>query len=427
MLSLTTGAGLALPPERAEAARRVPAQFFAKMYSEALGRMPDRGGWAAMVADFLEHGCSTARLKERVRGFYTSAEYVGLPYDHESKVLTLYRGALNREPDQSGLDHFSDQLETGTRTWSQLVDVFTDSGEFQTLAAEICGSSSGYQFGTTPAPRLSTFGEGFVGGTGEQLQELLDATPVGGTVYLAQKALVRVKEMLVVPPGRTLATIGAPTAREYARQGRLVREEGFPAPVVRVMGGGRLQNVWVDGQRGSAANYVQAAINVQLMGGSGTWLSDSKISNSLGWSNVQAFGSYEKLPCQSTRISGNLITAYSSDHKGAKWTDGLSVACENATIEDNGVIDATDVGIVLFRSSPAVQRSSVRGNLVLNAGNSAFGAIGVDGLHGQGVTHDFTGVMLRGGERIGQRPGAPARWAGRAHLATRFACAPLFI
>ncbi|MEV4166789.1 hypothetical protein [Nonomuraea dietziae] len=41
-----------------------------------------------------------------------------------------------------------------------------------------------------------------------------------------------------------------------------------------------------------------------------------------------------------------------------------------------------------------MQRSSVRGNLVLNAGNSAFGAIGVDGLHGQGVTHDFTGASV---------------------------------
>jgi hypothetical protein len=41
---------------------------------------------------------------------------------------------------------------------------------------------------------------------------------------------------------------------------------------------------------------------------------------------------------------------------------------------------ADGVGIVNFRADPPVQKSVVRDNLVLSAGNPAFAAIGIDGL-----------------------------------------------
>jgi hypothetical protein len=88
----------------------------------------------------------------------------------------------------------------------------------------------------------------------------------------------------------------------------------------------------------------------------------------------------ESLPCTSTTITGNLVTAYSSSHTNQDWSDGLSVACENATVTGNTVIDATDVGIVLFRAYPAAQKSTVSGNTILNAGNPAFGGIVADPL-----------------------------------------------
>ena len=36
----------------------VPSQFIAKLYSEALGRAPDNGGWQAQTNYFLASGCS---------------------------------------------------------------------------------------------------------------------------------------------------------------------------------------------------------------------------------------------------------------------------------------------------------------------------------------------------------------------------------
>src|SRR5262249_14128362 len=96
-------------------------------------------------------------------------------------------------------------------------------------------------------------------------------------------------------------------------------------------------------------------------------------------------------------ITQNLVTAYSSSHTDQLWSDGLSVACENATVQGNTVIDATDVGIVLFRAYPADQRSVVSGNTVLSAGNPAFGGIVADPLSSTPtVNPDFAGASVAG-------------------------------
>lgn len=387
-----------VPASAAE--RPPPMQFVAKLYSEALGRLPEPGGWVANLDMFRRMGCNPESVRSSVRGFYTSAEFLARDYDNQERVLTLYRGALNREPEQSGFDDYVKLLDKKQVTWSQIVEAFAGSTELARLVSVICGSDASYYFGTQPAPTLSPSGGGFGNGTGAQLQEALNATPVGGTVYLAQKALVRLSSTLVIPAGRTLMTVGSPGPDRYAKQARLVRSSSFPAAMVQLQSGARLLNVWVDGQRGTYTNYTLAAINVQLMGGDGTTVSGSKISNSQGWTSLQAFGTSEGWPCAAARISDNVVTAYSSDHYVhdgvGRFTDGLSIACENAVVENNSVIDATDVGVVLFRAHPAVQSSLIRNNRVLNAGNSAYGAFSVDGLYGQGTTPDFTGAQLVG-------------------------------
>jgi Domain of unknown function (DUF4214) len=380
---------------------RLPAQFIAKLYTEALGRAPDAEGWAAHLAAYSERGCTRDSLATAVRAFYLSPEFLGLPYGPAARVIALYRGALNREPDQAGLDRNTSQLEGAALTWPQVVDAFATGIEFAKLWPKICGSATSYQYGTVPAPSPRPSSDGFAGGDGSELQALLDAAPAGSTVYIARMAVVRLSKTLVVPAGKTLATQGLPSAREYANQGRLVRTDSLEGPMVRLEGGA-LRNVWVDGQRGRAENYTLDAINVQVMGGKSSAVTGAKLSNSRGWTNLQAFGSNEGFPCQGLAVVDNVITAYSSENVRragqGRWTDGISVSCERATIQGNEVIDTTDVGIVIFRASPAVQRSVVRDNLVLSAGNPAFAAIGIDGLYGKGVTHDFTGTSITGNE-----------------------------
>jgi hypothetical protein len=389
---------LVLSPSAQAATGRVPGQFIAKIYTEALGRVPDPEGWQQAVSWFEANGCRAATLNAWARKVYLSGEYLSRGYDPPAELLTLYRGALNREPDAADF-----QIRLKTRRKGQdlrdTVDGFFDNREFRRLAKKICGAQTSYSFGKQPALALPVTGEGFQG-TGAQLQARLDAASPGETVHLAQKAVVRLTAPLVIPRGVTLATTGFPEPTRYALMGRLVRSAGFKTAAVTLQDGAALDSVWVDGQRGMVG-FVDDGINVRLLGGDGTRIENSVITNSAGWSSVQVFGAAEGFPCSNAEVLNNLVTAYSSGHVRGKlkhnpWTDGLSISCESALVQMNSIVDATDVGIVLFRSHPAVQKSLVRFNRVLAAGNSAYGAITVDGLQGRGTRPDFRGAMIDG-------------------------------
>ena len=382
----------------AHAAGQIPGQFIAKIYTEGLGRVPDPTGWQEAVAWFEANGCRPSTLNAWARKLYLSEEYLSRGYDPPAELLTLYRGVLNREPDAADFQIRLKARRKG-QVWNDTVDSFFDSREFRRLAKRICGAQPSYSFGKQPVLALPASGEGFQG-TGAQLQARLDAASPGETVWLAQKAVVRLTAPLVIPAGVTLATFGLPEPARYALMGRLVRNAGFKTAAVTLEDGAELNSVWVDGQRG-VVGFVDDGINVRLLGGDGTRIENSVITNAAGWSSVQVFGTAEGFPCNRAEVLGNLITAYSSGHVRGKlkhnpWTDGLSISCESTLVQMNAIVDATDVGIVLFRSHPAVQRSLVRFNRVLAAGNSAYGAITVDGLQGRGTRPDFRGAMIEG-------------------------------
>jgi hypothetical protein len=395
---------LAGAPSPAGAATVVPSQWIAKVYSEGLGRAPDQGAWANMVAFFQANGCSATTLAEKGEPIYESSEFTGLGYDNAARLLALYRGALDREPDSSGYTFYLNQLNNPTNPtpWNTVVTDFFTSSEFTSNAASFCTEGS-YSFGAGPAIAIplgqSCTGQFcFTGGTQQQLQTMLDnAAATHATVTLAQQAVVsittartigppRTRQVgLDIPAGVTLTTVGQPSPNKYAEMGRLVRASGFGtgttgAAVVEVESGAKLLNVWVDGQRTGPTNHQGDTVNVETAGGSGTTVSSDRLSNAIGFTNLHALGTAESLPCGSNTITGNLVTAYSSSHTNGDWSDGISVACVNATVENNTVIDATDVGIVLFRAYPADQKSTVADNTILNAGNPAFGGIVADPL-----------------------------------------------
>src|SRR4051794_14121145 len=86
------------------AAAGFPAQFSAKLYTEAFGRIPDQGGWQNQNNYFTQYGCSASTLAVRGEDIFTSDEFLALPYDNASRLLTLYRAALNREPDTTSFN-----------------------------------------------------------------------------------------------------------------------------------------------------------------------------------------------------------------------------------------------------------------------------------------------------------------------------------
>jgi hypothetical protein len=378
----------------------VPGQFVAKQYVEALGRLPDPSGWQDKTGIIAAQGCTAAVLADVSRGVYTSPEFLAKPYDTSTRLLALYRGALNREPDAVGLAGYRNQIDSGSMTFPAVVDDILASSEFAAYAGRACNPADGSQyFGDDPAIDLPVSGPGF-SGSQAQLQALLDATPAGGSVALASRAVIRITQPLDIPDGVTLTTVGAPTPDTYALMGRLVRQGNFGAPLVRIAPRGFVSHVWIDGSRGNPGDFDFFSTNVELLGGDGNGVTYSRMGNTAGWTNLQAIGTFEFVsqgkgaPCPGTTLSHNLIDAFSSSNNDGRWSDGLSVACENATIEYNQIIDATDVGIVIFRASPATQSSRVRFNTVANTGNPTFAGIVADPLSGFDAAPGFAGSVV---------------------------------
>ena len=225
---------------------------------------------------------------------------------------------------------------------------------------------------------------------------------------------------MVVPAGITLQTIGTPAPNQYGMMARFIRtknnytsyegcglEENHPSVIysmVEVCPGAKLESVWVDGNRTSLGHCFgdtnnNSCLSVQLDGGQDTSVINSRLSDSDGWTNLAAYGGATSgiySGCGSTTanvVSGNLSTQYATNHfdvftngNGGYWSDGLSIGCARATVSANSVVDATDVGIVLFDGSnnnvgypTDSQSSTVENNVIINSGNPAFAGIVADG------------------------------------------------
>ena len=292
----------------------------------------------------------------------------------------------------------------GDDAWDAVVDSVLGSAEFTTrIAPAICDATSPAYAAVAPTAPVDV-GAGGQGFTGDQaaLQAALDATPPGGTVSLAPRAVVRISSPLVIPRGVTLTTAGEPAVTHYASMGRLVRGGAPPneteSSVVDLGPDAKLSHVWVSGGRTWLGQPVRAAVTVRLRGDGGT-VEASKIADPLGGSGLFVSSARYGGDCAKATVRGNLITGYSSDHRGGGWADGISVACGRTSVTDNAIVDATDVGIVLYRVDGGTQASVVEHNRIVAAGRSAFAALAVDPLmHGNGATFSFRGATVRDNE-----------------------------
>ena len=356
----------------------VPTQYVAKLYSEGLGRGPDQGGWAGMVAFFDSRGCDRASLREQGDAVFGSPEYAGLAYTSSEKVITAYRAVLNREPDATGLSGWTSALDGGMST-TAFVDALYGSAEFGSLVPSICSTTSAdYDFGIQAAASPAVSDPGYTGAEAG-LQAILNNSAAGAVVALAPRAVVHLTSPLTIPAGVRLGTTGNPGPTRYAHMGRLVRDPGFAGEAVKLMSGASLTNVWVDGGRLRESSYDRLRFNVRMYGGTGTALIGNRIGNTAGATNVESYGAGDGYPCAGLKVQGNLIDAYTSKHSDGLWSDGVSMHCEDVDVSGNTVIDATDVGIIDFALVTGVpQKSQVHDNVVIQAGQSSFGMIGAD-------------------------------------------------
>ena len=414
---------LRVPPLRPST---VPTQFIAKQYTEGLGRAPSPAEWQGWIRFFGRpaHACSARSMAALARTVFLGHEFGRLGYRRVEALSALSRALLNHDLDRTT----DDRYRSARRRWPQVVSAILSRAAFGRKAAAICRARQpAYYFDNSVRPPQTATGPGFRG-TARQLQIALDVKALkgGGTVWLARAAVIYVDRhtpiggLIDVPPGVQLATVGRPGPRSYEKMARLVRigdrcwrGPSCDQPVLAVNGGrapaapgGQVQSTWIDGGGGSPFQTAKAGSTVQMDSGANSAITNSRLDGSIPRPPVggttlglDGIGNIPSLPCSHMRAAGNLITVYSSDHFLMRsWADGITIDCEDARVEGNTIVDATDAGIALFGNSGVDQRSLIRRNDILSAGNDAYSALDVD-PHGvcscfETAPRDFAGSLV---------------------------------
>jgi hypothetical protein len=391
---LATAFAMACLQATATPAATTPSQFIAKLYSEALGRAPNPAGWRLHHSFFAAGGCSAGRLRTAAIQFFGSAEYASRRYTAAETVLTAYRAILSREPDPSGLAHWTGRLREGAGP-AKLAGEMAAGSEFRGFVQSICsGQAYRQDWGLSQAIEI---------GSGAWDQARLEACIRDEAVCsVPARTLIFLRSTVVVPPGKVLQTEGNPDRLHYARQARIVRASGDFGHLLEVQAGAVVRNIWLSGQRHlfravkATGHEVRANIWYAGVGGAPGRVTGIRSDFALVRSHIVSVG-----PGGSLDVENSLFTGYTSNHTADgtnSWvTDGISQHASNGTIRGNDIIDPTDVGIVIFghgpRSGPP-QATSAVDNVIVHAGLSAYGSAGFD-TTGDCVFCVFTGSIER--------------------------------
>lgn len=368
----------------------VPSQFIARQYTEALGRAPDPSGWQGAIHYGLATACSASSLQAIALGVFQSPEYTSKAYLPEEQVLTAYRAILGREPDWPGFHYWANALKTG-RTVSDVVQSMVASPEFSRLLPAICGGVHYDPVAVVPPMDI---------GAGSWTQGQLEACLREHAVCsVPPQTVVRLQSTLTIPAGKVLETAGGAERRMYARQARLVRSSATAGMLVVMQPGATVRNIWLDGGRDRAEFKTALPTggrpvdrvypNIDYVGGDGGTITGVRSDAPLSATHIATYPVPAPLGVPSSityagtvTISNNLTTGYAQRHYGdgtpVAWADGISNHINGATINDNDIVDPTDVGIVIFAHDNNRQASTASNNTIVHAGHSAYGSLGLD-------------------------------------------------
>ena len=390
-----------------------PYQFIAKLYTESMGVIPDPTAYKNLQDEMDSAPDLKQWMKNKGHEFFTNQTYFldKYPIDSESnnckaaRLLALYRGAYNREPELDDFNIYLSQI-TNETTWANLVTQFFNSTESNALLDNAIYRANqgkpyygwGYSSVSNVAPIYPV-----VGFPSEsrivyryELQTLLNSAQNSSNkvVLLSQMAVVFLDDSLIIPSGVTLATIGYPTRTEYARMARIVWDPNVRNTnhMIWMDSGSKLLSVWVDGQAGTIyPRFPKDESSTIWVQGDRTYqnveITDNRISDSFGVRCIWMGGHLSHLVgCRNNKISSNLFTGYANDHF-TDYTDGIDFGSEDTDVCYNEFVDITDVAIGIFRSQPSgnnsfgvvgSQHSKIHDNKILNAGNSSTGSIAID-------------------------------------------------
>ncbi|MEG2262865.1 MAG: DUF4214 domain-containing protein, partial [Acinetobacter sp.] len=117
------------PPTPTPPASDGVADFVERLYTKVLGRGSDASGklnWINQLKSKINTGAEAAR------GFFMSEEFEARNVSNNEYLSILYRTFFDRDPDQGGLDAWTNQLNIGTSREAVLCG-FANSAEFQAV------------------------------------------------------------------------------------------------------------------------------------------------------------------------------------------------------------------------------------------------------------------------------------------------------
>ena len=343
-------------------------QFIAKLFTEGLGRGPE-GSEYKEYADFIyTNMCTAETLAALAYKMFDSEEYKKLNLNNTEAAFAVYRAVLNRDPKQAEISGFDA---------SKSADVAKElalGSEFSKMVKAINEGSYGWGVNN---------GTAYTGTNVMTSAEVNELLKTSSNVEIPQGTLVLCSEPIQLKPGQTLSTEGCP--ENYLKMARFLRlVKGSWSVIELAESNTTLKNVWIDGNRSNIG--IDSGGNAWVCGSNVT-VTSCKMSDTCGTTNMATTAVFTNV-----RVDHNLITCYTSTNTD-NWTDGLTFQARGI-VEYNTIIDATDVGIVLFRDwTDADQDTIVRYNKIISAGNSAFAALHVDAWFGE-KEHSYEGACF---------------------------------
>ncbi|MDR3120300.1 MAG: right-handed parallel beta-helix repeat-containing protein [Clostridiales bacterium] len=352
-------------------------QFIGKLYTEGLGRMPDPAGYRRCQELILDELCSKETLAKIARELFTGAEYAALKLCEKRQAITLFRAILNRDPSYEEILATAEAI--GADGLAKVSDALFETDEFAALLPDIVRGP--YYFGGANHG-YSLSGKVY---TAEELMAMLKAAE--REVVLEPGDLVLANVPIMIPKGKKLSTRGGYGAH-YLKMARIIRTGMYNKGVVNMLDDSVCEGVWVDGNRpefGERCLKIRRGVCIGA-DGDGSQICGNRLTDSIGGTSLEVYS------VRNTTIRDNLITCYASKHFDGFWCDGATIHGTGTLIERNGIIDATDVSVVIFYFKPGDPQNSVcRDNTFINVGNSGFGGINADGWLNYDHDWDFTG------------------------------------
>lgn len=362
------------------------AQFVSKLFTEGLGRGPEPEEYLEYMGIIESAECTVETLRGVTAMLFGSEAFTSLALEPAYEVMAVYRAVLNRDPSTAEAQSYA--ARRATESAADIAASLVGTDEFAALLPDIIRGP--YYWGSNNAE----YSPSGIILTSDELNAMLDDLKRGGTLELEPGTLVLMTSSIVIPGGRMLTTKGSPT--HYTQQVRILRMANNTDRVLACNAGAVASHIWVDGNRTAFANEELAGAgntgaNIGLMGNNAE-VTYCRTNGSTAGTHIFGADGVHGL-----RVANTLVTAYETGHH-KNWADGITIASTKSVIEDNTVIDATDVGIIVFRyvsqDQMIPQTTVVRNNTILNLGNSAYAGIDIDAWNNQKATQNFRGTLF---------------------------------